>query len=165
MTKHICILAGSNGKNLALSQAFQAHLESLGHRVSVIDVVGAGLPLYTPATEGKIDAAEVMKPFHQALKAHHYVIIAPAYHGGPPPALVNFLSWASRSAKDWRIHFNSKRAALATYSGGDGSQVLAMMRLQFSFIGMTIIGRSVSVTDRKALDPAVLADVCTQLLA
>lgn len=165
MGKHICILAGSNGKNLTLAQSFQSHLEGQGHTVSLIDVVAAHLPLYSPAQEGKADGAQLMAPFKDGLAAHYYVILAPEYNGGPPPALTNFLAWASRSAKDWRIHFNTKRAVIGTYSGGDGGQVLAIMRLQFSYIGMTVVGRQISVSDRKPLDPAALTDVCNQLLA
>lgn len=164
MTKHICIVAGSNGKNLILAKAFQDHLEGLGHKVSLINVVEAHLPLYSPAQEGKIHGADVMAPFKDALSAHHFVFVAPEYNGAPPPALINFIAWASRSAKDWRNHFNTKRAAIATYSGGDGGQALSMMRLQLSFIGMTVIGRQINVNDRKAIDPASLEDVCKQLL-
>ena len=163
--KHICIIAGSNGKNLTLAQTFQAHLEGLGHKVSLIDVVAAHLPLYSPFQEGKINGADLIEPFRDALSAHYYIFCAPEYNGGPPPVFTNFLAWASRSAKDWRIHFNTKRAVIATYSGGDGGQLLAMLRLQLSFIGMTVLGRQISVTDRKALDQATLTDVCNQLLA
>ena len=164
MEKHICIVAGSNGKNLTLAKMFQEHLEGQGHRVSLIDVVSAHLPLYTAAQEGKINGADVIAPFRDALSAHYFIFCAPEYNGGPPPALVNFIAWASRSAKDWRTHFNTKRTAIATHSGGDGGQALAMMRLQLSYIGMTVLGRQVNVSDRKAIDPATLADVCSQLL-
>lgn len=165
MTKHICIVAGSNGKNLILANTFKEHLEALGHRVSLIDVVAAHLPLYSAAQEGKIVASELVEPFHDALSAHYFIFCAPEYNGGPPPAFTNFLAWASRSAKDWRIHFNTKRTLIATFSAGDGGQLLAMLRLQLSFIGMTVLGRQISVSDRKALDPATLADACKQLLA
>lgn len=164
MTKHICIVAGSNGKNLTLAKSFQAHLEESGHKVSLIDVVGAHLPLYSPAQEGKHDGAAIMAPFREALSAHYFIFVAPEYNGAPPPTLINFIAWASRSAKDWRIHFNTKKAAIATYSGGDGGQALCMMRLQLSYIGMTVIGRQINVNDRKPADAATIADVCGQLL-
>jgi len=164
MNKHICIVAGSNGKNLTIAKMFQEYLEGQGLQVSLIDVVAAHLPLYSAAQEGKLQGADIIAPFMDALRADHYIFCNPEYNGGPPPAFTNFLAWASRSAKDWRIHFNTKRAVIATYSGGDGGQVLAMMRLQLSFIGMTVIGRQIAVTDRKALDQATIADVCKQLL-
>jgi len=162
--KHITIIAGSNGKNLVLAKQFQEHLEALGHKVSLLDLVALELPLFSPAQYGKVNGAQVIEPHKEALNAERFVFVSPEYNGGLTPALVNFIAWCSSSAKDWRIHFNSKRAAIATYSGGDGSQALAMTRLQLAFIGMTVIGRQVSVTDRKPLDPATLADVCQQLL-
>lgn len=165
MTKHICIVAGSNGKNLTLAKAFQEHLESIGHKVSLINVVEAHLPLYSPAQEGKLNGADVIAPFKDALSAHYYIFVAPEYNGAPPPTLINFITWASRSAKDWRVHFNTKRTAIATHSGGDGGQVLAMMRLQLSYIGMTVLGRQINANDRKPTDPATIAEICSQLLA
>lgn len=165
MTKHICIVAGSNGKNLTLAKTFDEHLRSLGHKTSLVNVVEAHLPLYSPAQEGKINGADVMAPFHEALAAQYFVFCVPEYNGGTTPAFVNFLAWASRSAKDWRVHFNTKRAAIATHSGGDGAQVLMMLRLQLSYIGMTVLGRQINISDRKPVDPATVSDVCAQLLA
>lgn len=165
MSKHICVVAGSNGKNLVLAQTFKEHLESQGHTVSLIDVVSAQLPLYSPVQEGKLSGAELIVPFREALAADYFVFCNPEYNGGLPPAFTNFLAWASRSAKDWRVHFNTKRAVIATHSGGDGTQALAMMRLQLAYIGMTVIGRGVSVSDRRPLEPAALMDVCRQLVS
>ncbi len=163
--KKVAVVVGSNGKNLVLARAFEEQLRTQGHEVHLVDVVGAQLPLYSPLQYGKINGAEVMAPFQAALAADAFVFIAPEYNGGLPPALTNFIAWASASAKDWRAHFNKKRAAIATHSGGDGGQLLVMLRLQLSYIGMTVVGRQININDRKALDPATLEDVCAQLLA
>lgn len=163
--KHVCVVAGSNGKNLVLAQAFQEHLQSLGHKVSLLNLVAENLPLYSPAQNGKLTGAQVIEPFKEALSAEHFVFVSPEYNGGIAPALSNFIAWCSTSTKDWRVHFNGKKAAIATHSGGDGLQALVMMRLQFSYIGMTLIGRQINIANHKPLDPAALADVCQQLLA
>ncbi len=163
--KHVCVVAGSNGKNLVLAQTFKEHLESLGHRVSLLDLVAADLPLYSPLQHGKLSGAQAIEPFKEALAADRFVFVSPEYNGGLTPVLNNFIAWCSTSAKDWRVHFNGKRAAIATHSGGDGLQALVMMRLQFSYIGMTVVGRQINIANHKPLDPASLADVCQQLLA
>lgn len=163
--KHVCVVAGSNGKNLVLAQAFQEHLQSLGHKVSLLNLVAEDLPLYSPAQNGKLAGAQVIEPFKDALSAERFVFVSPEYNGGIAPALSNFIAWCSTSTKDWRVHFNGKKAAIATHSGGDGLQALVMMRLQFSYIGMTLIGRQINIANHKPLDPAALADVCQQLLA
>lgn len=163
--KHVCVVAGSNGKNLVLAQAFQEHLQSLGHKVSLLNLVAEDLPLYSPAQNGKLAGAQVIEPFKEALSAERFVFVSPEYNGGIAPALSNFIAWCSTSTKDWRVHFNGKKAAIATHSGGDGLQALVMMRLQFSYIGMTLIGRQINIANHKPLDPAALADVCQQLLA
>lgn len=159
--KHICLVLGSNGKNLALSQLFQGELESNGHKVSVIDLVKSNLPLYT--REQKLSGADVLSPFQESLKAESFIFIAPEYNGGIPPVVTNFIAWASTSAKDWRIHFNGKSAAIASHSGGDGNLLLTQLRLQLSYIGMNVIGRQLNISDRKAADPASIADICAQV--
>lgn len=163
--KTITIIAGSNGKNLVLAKAFEEHLKSLGHKVHVVDVVAHDLPLYSPGQNGKVTGAQVLEPFKEALAADAFVFTGPEYNGGIPPVLTNFIAWASTSAKDWRVHFNSKPAAIATHSGGDGAQFLIMLRLQLSYIGMNVLGRQINVNDRKPVDPATIAEVCRQLTA
>ncbi|MFP5491355.1 MAG: NADPH-dependent FMN reductase [Bacteriovoracia bacterium] len=163
--KQISLIVGSNGKNLILAKAFQEHLESLGNKVHLVDLVSHNLPLYSSAQHGKLTGAEVLAPFKEALASEAFVFIAPEFNGGIPPVLTNFIAWASTSAKDWRVHFNSKKAAIATHSGGDGQQLLIMLRLQLAYIGMTVVGRQININDRKPVDPATIADVCKQLLA
>ncbi|MBY0516499.1 MAG: NAD(P)H-dependent oxidoreductase [Bacteriovoracaceae bacterium] len=163
--KKITIIAGSNGKNLVLAKQFEEHLKSLGHQATLIDLVAADLPLFSPAQYGKLEGAKVIEPFKEALNAEKYVFVSPEYNGANTPVLSNFIAWCSTSSKDWRIHFNGKRAAIATHSGGDGLQALVMMRLQLSYMGMTVVGRQINISNHKPLDPNTLADVCQQLLA
>jgi NAD(P)H-dependent FMN reductase len=159
--KHVCIVLGSNGKNLNLANLFKNQLETNSMKVSLIDLVEANLPLYTRAQ--KTPGSEVLKPFMEALSAESFIFIAPEYNGGIPPVVTNFLAWASTSAKDWRQLFNGKSAALATHSGGDGYLFLAQMRLQLSYIGMNVLGRQLNINDRKEVDPKSIADIIQQL--
>lgn len=162
--KHVTIIVGSNGKNLTLAKQFEEKLTSLGAKVSLIDLVEAELPLYSNKMNGVKTGAEVIAPFLPALAAERFVFVAPEYNGALPPVFSNFIAWCSTSAKDWRVHFNGKKAAIATFSGGDGFQALMFMRMQLSYIGMTVLGRQINVSNHKNLDPNTLSDVCHQLL-
>ena len=65
--------------------------------------------------------------------------VAPEYNGNVPPSFANFLAFCSKSSKDWRELFNTKKAVVA-HSGGGGAHVLMHMRMQLSFIGMMLSG-------------------------
>ncbi len=160
----ITIFALSNGKNLGLANVFAEHFIGNGQKAQVLDVVDLGLPLYTSNEEKRTQVTDVVAPLLPYLAAEGFVFIGPEYNGGPPPTFTNLLAWISRSAKDWRIHLNEKRAAVATYSGGGGHHALMHMRQQLAFVGMNVIGREINVNDRKALDPASLEAVCRQLM-
>src|SRR5690606_11839029 len=97
-------------------------------------------------------------------KAHGFVFIAPEYNGSTPPVFNNFLAWLSRSSKEWRYFLNGKPAALATFSGGGGFNVLLAMRTQLAFIGMNVLGRQVLTHSNKALDDKTLESVTNELL-
>lgn len=161
---NICIIVSSEGKNLELAKKFEAYLQSLSVKTHVIELVEVNLPLYTSRSESEHKAAELVAPLRPKLSADGFVILAPEYNGGPPPVFSNFLSWVSRSTKDWRESFNEKPVALGTYSGGPGSNVLSIMRLQLSYLGMNVIGRQISVHSNKELDEASLKSVCDQLV-
>ncbi len=160
----ICIVAASEGKNLELAQKFQAYLSSQSVKAEILDLVDLNLPLYTSRSESEHEAASLVAPIKEKISADGFVILAPEYNGGPPPALSNFLSWVSRSTKDWREAFNERPVVIGTYSGGPGSNVLSIMRLQLSFLGMNVLGRQISVHSKKELDEASLKAVCDQLL-
>lgn len=161
--KNITLVAASNGKNLILAQKFEATLKELGAQSQILDLVNLELPLYSPKSSQK--GAELLAPLQKELQADAFVFIGPEYNGGIPPVMTNFLAWASTSSKEWRLHFNAKKAAIATHSGGDGMFFLTALRLQLSYIGMTVVGRQLSVNDRKEADLKSLTDICHQLLA
>ena len=161
--KKITIVVGSNGKNLLLAQKFEATLKELGVQSQLLDLVTLELPLYSPKSSHK--GADLLAPLETVLQGDAFVFIGPEYNGGIPPVMTNFLAWASTSSKDWRMHFNAKKAAIATHSGGDGLLFLTALRLQLSYIGMTVVGRQLSANDRKEADPKSLVDICQQLLA
>lgn len=161
---NICIIVASEGKNLELAQSFKSYLVSKSVKAEILELVDLNLPLYTSRSESEHEAIKLIAPIKDKVSADGFVVLAPEYNGGPPPALSNFLSWVSRSTKDWREAFNEKPVAIGTYSGGPGSNVLSIMRLQLSYLGMNVIGRQISVHSKKDLDQASLEAVCDQLL-
>ncbi len=160
--KQVTIISASDGKNLALSQKFETVLKEAGSKVTILDLVELNLPLYT--SKAPFKGADLLAPLQGALAAQSFVFIGPEFNGGIPPVLTNFFAWASTSSKDWRHHFNTKKAAIATYSGGDGILFLSALRLQLAYIGFTVIGRQLSANDRKEADPKSITDICQQLL-
>jgi chromate reductase, NAD(P)H dehydrogenase (quinone) len=159
----ICIVVASEGKNLELAHKFEMYLQSQSVDVNILELVDLNLPLYTSRAETEYQAHELINPIKTRLAADGFIILAPEYNGGPPPVFSNFLSWVSRSTKDWRETFNEKPVVIGTFSGGPGSNVLSIMRLQLSYLGMNVLGRQISVHSKKELDEASLKAVCDQL--
>lgn len=165
MKKNIVIITASEMKNLDLAQKFMQSLKELDANVSIINLVELDLPLYTSRTDSLFKGDELLKNEIPTLSdAHGFVFIAPEYNGSTPPVFNNFLAWLSRSHKEWRHFLNSKPAAIATFSGGGGFNVLLAMRTQLSFIGMNVLGRQVLTHSNKTLDDKTLAAVSSELV-
>lgn len=165
MKKNIVIITASEMKNLDLAQKFMQSLKELDANVSIINLVELDLPLYTSRTDSLFKGDELLKNEIPTLSdAHGFVFIAPEYNGSTPPVFNNFLAWLSRSHKEWRHFLNSKPAAIATFSGGGGFNVLLAMRTQLAFIGMNVLGRQVLTHSNKALDDKTLAAVSSELV-
>jgi len=123
--KQVTVIAASDGKNMVLAKKFETQLKELGAQVKLVDLVSLDLPLYTSKATQK--GADLLAPLKDELSAQAFVFVGPEFNGGIPPALTNFFSWASTSSKDWRQHFNAKKAALATHSGGEGALFLCLL--------------------------------------
>jgi chromate reductase, NAD(P)H dehydrogenase (quinone) len=165
MKKNIVIITASEVKNLDLAQKFQQSLESCDANVSLINLVELNLPLYSSRTEMTFKGEELLKNELPTLaEAHGFVFIAPEYNGSTPPVFNNFVAWLSRSSKDWRQYLNAKPAAIATFSGGGGFNVLLAMRTQLAFIGMNVLGRQILTHSNKILDEKSLLAVSSELV-
>ncbi len=164
-TQNIVIISASEVKNLELAQNFKTNLEQLNAKVSIINLLDLDLPLYSSRTDGKYKGEELLKDHLGTIQsAHGFVFIAPEYNGSTPPVFNNFLAWLSRSSKDWRDHLNGKPAAIATFSGGGGFNVLLAMRTQLAFIGMNVLGRQILTHFKKALEEDSLKAVTQELV-
>lgn len=148
----IAILIASQGKNKELAQKLKELANEKQAHCGVIDLCDLELPLYSPKEEEKGVPDKAKELNEELKKAKSFVLVAPEYNGGIPPSMVNALTWVSRCGKDWRESFNNKPALLATHSGGGGSSVLTLMRLQFSYVGVNILGRTLLTNYNKPLN-------------
>lgn len=163
--KEIIIITASEVKNLELANRFKDLFQEKLVKTSIINLVDLDLPLYSSRTEGNFSGEKLLENFLPHLeRAKGYVFIAPEYNGSTPPVFNNFLAWLSRSHKDWRKFLNSKPAAIATFSGGGGFNVLLAMRTQLAFIGMNVLGRQILTHTNKQLDEKSLIAVSDELL-
>jgi chromate reductase, NAD(P)H dehydrogenase (quinone) len=162
--KKICIITASVGKNLELAQNIELLLTKHNAEVSLINLVKLDLPLYSTTAESHHKAEVLVAPFKDQLNADAFVFVAPEYNGSTPPVLNNFLAWVSRSTKNWRDTFNRKTGMIATASAGSGLQVLMIMRMQLSFIGMNVIGRQIVSTMSRPVQETEVEAMCIELL-
>lgn len=162
--KKICVITASVGKNLDLAEAIVLHLKKHNADATLLNLVDLNLPLYSTPAESHHKAEVLVAPFKDQLNVDAFVIVAPEYNGGPPPVLNNFIAWVSRSTKNWRDTFNGKPGMIATASAGSGLQALMLIRLQFSFIGMNILGRQIVSTMSRPVPQEEVEIVCLELL-
>ncbi|MEE2789460.1 MAG: NAD(P)H-dependent oxidoreductase [Myxococcota bacterium] len=143
------ILASSSGQNLALAHRYADAAKSLGLNPAVIELAALHLPLYCAQLEA-MGPGPTFQEFSESMqRAQAFVVCAPEYNGSMPPVLINAITWLSRSTDDFRAIFNGKPIALATHSGGGGQKVLLGMRVLFSHLGCTVIGRDMLATKNK----------------
>lgn len=160
----ITIILSSEGKNLELANKFQENFNLRNCQSSIINLLDLNFPLYTPRVDSQEKAASLIAPIKESLTADGFVFLSPEYNGGPPPVFSNFIAWVSRSTRNWRETFSDRPAVIGTFSGGGGTTVLSVMRLQLSMIGMIVLGRQVLVTPQRDVDPVFLADTCNELI-
>lgn len=164
MKKKICIVVASIGKNLELGNEIAEVLSDKNIEISFLNIVEMNLPLYTSAAEALHSAEELITPYRNAIDADAFIFVAPEYNGGPPPSFNNFLAWVSRSTKNWRETFSGKPAMIASFSAGSGVQALVIMRLQLSYVGMNVIGRTIQSTTGRLHKTEEVKTTCDALI-
>jgi len=146
---HLVFILASDGNNRVLANSVSTSAKELGHTVDVISLNGFNFPMYTTKEESKTKTLDGMSDLIGRMNAGDaWMVFAPEYNGSYPPVLNNAIAWLSREGDDFRRLFRDRKVALATHSGGGGSHVIMAMRMQFSFLGCNVIGRSL-VANRK----------------
>lgn len=161
----VIIVSGSNNKNLEISKEFEKSFQKKEVQSEILDLVSINLPLYSPVAE-TLGIPEIIGSLREKIhNSKGLVFVVPEYNGGIPPVVTNFIAWISRSSdENWRDAFNGKVAALASFSGSGGIQMLISLRAQLSYIGLNVLGRQVRATYQKELDLKDIDIVSDQLL-
>jgi len=159
------ILVASSDNNLKLGKKFEELAKEFAVETELIDLVSLNLPLYNTIEEKKNGIPSTAKQLaSKILSLKAFIIIAPEYNGSLPAVLNNAIAWTSRATKDWRDAFNEKFVALATHSGGGGSKVLQVMRIQFQHLGANILARDISIGYGKQLNEDSARNIISQLV-
>ncbi|RJU93725.1 MAG: NADPH-dependent oxidoreductase [Candidatus Poseidoniales archaeon] len=144
----------SDGNNALLAKEVETRAVEMGHEVEHVSLNAFDFPVYTVAREQSTPVLEGLDELKTILdKGDAWFVFAPEYNGSYPPVLNNAIAWLSRDGDDFRRLFRDRTVALGTHSGGGGQHVIMAMRMQFSFLGCVVIGRSLVTNRKKPANP------------
>lgn len=162
--KNITIIAADEGQNLKLAQQIKNQLDQLTSTNTLVNLISLQLPLYTISLEKEQGIPTQAKELYdQFTNSNGFFIVTPEYNGGIPPVLSNTIAWISRVNENWRASFNEKPAALASYSYTGAANLFIALRIQLAYMGLTVLGRTLSVTPTLPLKNPSLLALCKQL--
>ncbi len=159
----ILICAASSGHNLTMAENIASEAAAIGLETELLDLTRTGLPIYTPDREAQGVPDGLTDLESTFARSKGYVVCSPEYNGSTPPVLSNTIAWLSVQSDDFRALFNGKPVALATHSGGQGAKTLMVMRIQFSHLGCTVLGRDLTANKNKPFNPGSARRVLGQL--
>ena len=161
----LIIITASNGNNLNLAQAFKKKSIELKLSTQILDLTQLSIPLYNPRFHVNSEIPNEIKEIKQILlKTDKWIICAPEYNGSIPPILSNFIAWLSVSGDDFRNLFNGQPIAIATFSGGQGIELLTSLRIQLSHLGSQVLGRHLSSCFSKPAEEKSIEDIVKRLI-
>ena len=161
----LIIISASNGKNLELSKNFAKKCNELNLSSEILDLTELNIPLYNPRIHSKSDIPEELLRIKEKLfSIEKWIICAPEYNGSIPPILSNFIAWLSISGDDFRNLFNGQPIAIATFSGGQGIEMLTSLRIQLVHLGSQVLGRQLSSCYSKPPEEESIKDIIERLL-
>ena len=150
----LVFIHASDGNNALLAKEVETRAVEMGHEVEHVSLNAFDFPVYTVAREQSTPVLEGLDELKTILdKGDAWFVFAPEYNGSYPPVLNNSIAWLSRDGDDFRRLFRDRTVALGTHSGGGGQHVIMAMRMQFSFLGCVVIGRSLVTNRKKPANP------------
>ena len=161
----LIIITASNGKNLELSHQFLQKSNELNIKCEILDLTEFNLPLFNPRKSPKENIPkeiEIIKA--KLINTDKWIICAPEYNGSIPPILSNLIAWLSISGDDFRKLFNGQPIALATFSGGQGIELLTSLRIQLVHLGSQVLGRQLSSSFSKPAEENTIKDIIERLM-
>ena len=165
--KKLLVITASNGENLKLAERFLNAGKKLGYTCQLLDLTESknDLPMYNPRHNSKEIAPENLKSINTQMENHsHWIICAPEYNGSIPPILTNAIAWLSVQGKDFRILFNERPIAIASFSGGGCMELLLSMRIQLTHLGALVLGRQLATNKSKIAEDKSIDAILNQLL-
>ncbi len=164
-TSELIIITASNGNNLNLSKKFFEKSKELNIKSEILDLTEYNLPLFNPRNKPKENIPEeIEKIKEQLLNTEKWIICAPEYNGSIPPILSNLIAWLSISGDDFRNLFNGQPIAIATFSGGQGIELLTSLRIQLVHLGSQVLGRQLSSSFSKPAEENTIQDIIKRLM-
>lgn len=160
----VLVIAASNGENLKLAQRFVDQTHAQGSSADLLDLTTLELPLFTPRVQEQGMPNGVLPLQQQLMAAPRWVICAPEYNGSIPPVLTNAIAWLSVQGDDFRALFNGRPIAMASFSGGNGMELLVSLRIQLTHLGAQVVGRQLLSNYSKAAKEESIADLMQRLL-
>tara|TARA_Y100001968_G_C19448276_1_gene766769 strand:+ start:4319 stop:4846 length:528 start_codon:yes stop_codon:yes gene_type:complete len=163
--KDLLIITASNGENLKLAEKFEKSAQKLGANSEVLDLTKQPLPLFNPRTQQDDAIPELVQSLNEKMQSMpRWIICSPEYNGSIPPILTNTIAWLSIQEKDFRTLFNGRPIAIASFSGGEGMEVLLSMRIQLTHLGAQVVGRQLSSNSRKPPKDKSIEDLIMRIL-
>lgn len=163
---HLVFVHASDGNNAELARHVEQHAASLGHEVTHVSLNACDFPVYTVQREKDTEQLPGLDTLKKQLEAGDaWFVFAPEYNGSYPPALNNAIAWLSRDGDDFRRLFRDRTVALGTHSGGGGQHVIMAMRMQFSFLGCNVVGRSLVTNRKKPANPETIDAILKSMTA
>lgn len=157
------ILSASNGKNMELSKLIEKRI-SPDSKIEIIDLTSFNFPLFSSRNSNKINSKQ-KKLISKLVSSNGIIFVSPEYNGGIPPVLSNFVAWATNSLADnWRMAFQDKIAAIATFSGNNGNNLTTSLSIMLSHIGMNIMGRKIIFNYSTGIKESRVDDFCHKFI-
>ena len=154
---NLVFIHASDGSNALLAQEVEGYAVKMGHTVEHVSLNACDFPVYTVKREKETDVLPGLADLVAVLdRGDAWFVFAPEYNGSYPPVLNNAIAWLSRDGNDFRRLFRDRTVALGTHSGGGGQHVIMAMRMQFSYVGCVVIGRSLVANKKKAANPETI---------
>lgn len=163
---NLVFIHASDGSNASLAQEVEGYAIDLGHTVEHVSLNACDFPVYTVKREKETGVLPGLSDLMATLdRGDAWFVFAPEYNGSYPPVLNNAIAWLSRDGDDFRRLFRDRTVALGTHSGGGGQHVIMAMRMQFSFLGCVVIGRSLVTNKKKSANPETIEAMLKSMTA
>ena len=163
-TTDVLVIAASNGENLKLAERFVSESHRQKAKAVVLDLTSVNLPLFTPRAQCQGTPTALGPLQQQLITAPRWVICAPEYNGSIPPVLTSAIAWLSVQGEDFRNLFNGRPIAMASFSGGGGSELLTSLRIQLTHLGAQVVGRQLLANHSKLAKDESITDLVKRLL-